>query len=641
MTERYGRTLSKLLKQQSRNLDTEIGHQQARFASLQEKIDSLSSRFIATDECVQQQSEAVSRTASELSELSTTIAGLQQQQLLSSFTSAVFKFTKRFEDVFSDLDQHKRTMTLLEQDMADLQDRTAWMVGSSRQDRLDQLDQEVTKSTKPSQVSIRTESTTARRPAHRNSYGISPSPSGGILPPKIQYFEETSASLERRIREHERLISDWMTAMEKRFPEQQARLTEHTDDDQQHPSADISADTSSYGHLDVQEIIELLEKKFKSVVTQSKNKFDIQEARIAALEKDVYKPAQQTLPVEDRLDNLEYDVGNTTDQLKELTTQMSDTVDGIGLLRNRLDNLRLDMKNTGKKGNELIDPASLQSMKRAIGLLEEHHNSAFTKSKELEDRIADIERAVDPTGFCHVQMTTRDADTLVALDVDSKEVPNVLSVTGLGLKQQIDELKADMLGIHTQMADRLRVINLFHIQPEQAPTDTSLASSIIAADSQWDIVDCKSDSGSPTTPPTPSSFSSDIEGVAIVRLPMVEIPAVLSSTHINNGAAEGVDITPSSSFRTVSFSALQSDTGDLNDRCPARAGASAPLVFPLGSINRIDATETVCGTVESSGSMSEESNRNEMDHSAKQATVLDDEATETFEYSPKSSPSVG
>lgn len=487
----YTRRIALVLKQQLQALGTEIQRQQADLRTQQEKIDSFESKFKATDERVQQCSEAVTRTDSQLSELL-----VQPQQILTSLTSAIFKFTKRFEDVFGELGNHTQTMASLEQDVKDLQHRTAWMMGFSKRERSDHVGQQVTIPTKHSHVSSRPESTPARRPGHRASHGISSSTSESVLPLKIQHFEETSASLERRIRKHERQMSDWMTAIEKRFATEQAGLvTDHAVQGQHRSSADIVSDHSSIEQLDTEKINELIEKKFRAVVTQSKNKFDVHEARIAALEEHVYKPVQQTLPVGDRLDNLEYDVGNAASQLKELTSQSSDTVESLSLLHNRVDNLRLDMKNLPKKGDDSANPETLQTMKRAIKLLEEYHSNNYAKSKEFAERLTKINNEVDQMNLRFQQLSGIHPDSTNGLDDSSTETPDYRSISCLGLKQQIDGLKADMLAMDTKVATQLHLNGIFQSQPGKTPLGVPLAPSDIP-DCEWDLVSDNSPSAS-------------------------------------------------------------------------------------------------------------------------------------------------
>ncbi|KAJ9121774.1 hypothetical protein QFC22_002396 [Naganishia vaughanmartiniae] len=604
---RYSHTLSRIFKKQSTTLDTEIENLQVSLRAEQEKIDSLDRRSKATDERVKQYSEALSRTASQSLELSSRVSNMQPAQILSSFTSATFKFTKRFEDVFSDLDNHKRTIECIQEDIKNLHHRTVWMVGSSEHDRMDRLEQNGTIALASSQ-SIQPVSTLVRcRSARRSLQGIPPSASGGFLPPKIQHFEDTSASLDRRIREHEQHMQDWMTAIEKRFTTQHAGLAGHADDEQHRPSAEINIRNSSIEQLDEEKIKELLEKKLKAVVTQSKNKFDVHEARITALEKDVYKPAQQTLPVGDRLDNLEYDAGNALGQLKELTAQMSDTVDSVSSLHNLVDNLRLDRKNLGKKGNDSTYHEFLQSMKRAIKLVEEHHGSAFTKIKEFEERMVDIERAVNQIGL-RLMQTSRHPDMRVALEDCPKEAHDALAVSFIGLKQRLDEMRADMLAMDTKIMDCLRVIDIFGLQPEPTPMKVTIASNT-TSDFERDIVSRPSDT---EWPPTPSSFSAESDGETVVRLPAGKQSSEAPSIHMQNSPSENIDTASSPPVGTV-FDPFLKDIGDLTERFRALKGDFGSTAFVSSTFGRVATADEA-----SSGSLREETVQNNTGSSARQ-----------------------
>ncbi|KAJ9102587.1 hypothetical protein QFC21_002988 [Naganishia friedmannii] len=551
---------------------------------------------------------------------------MQPQQILSSLTSAIFKFTKRFEDVFSDLDNHRKTMSSLEQGITDLQHRTAWMAGSSKQDRLEQLEQEVTVATKGSSLAT-------TRAARRLSYGITPNASGQFLPPKIQHFEETSATLERRIREHERHMQDWMTAMEKRFPVQQAGLVDPAANGHQQPSADVTTDNSSSGHFDAEKVKELLERKFKTVVAQSKNKFEVHEARLTALEKDFYKPVQQTLPVADRLDNLEYDVGNAVGQMKELTVQMSDTANSISLLHKRVDNLRLDMKNLGKKGEASTDHESLQCTKRAIEHLEEQHRGAFTKSKETAERMAGIERAVDQMRRHLLETTSRHDRRLWELDNSSRKAHGDIAAVHRGLNQQILELKASMLETDIDILDRVRFIGILQPQPEQTHAeDAYLAPRIISPDPEWDAVGGTSSSRSPPTPPTYSSFSLQVDDVTVVLLPPIEPSSEIPSNQTHNGPLEDIDTVSSSPFGTISDS-VQMDIAERHLALNSNSGATA---IASSSADRIVAAEAVVEEDISTSSMTtEEATGGITELSARQPTIRVDGSTKSFAQSLK------
>ncbi|KAJ9125956.1 hypothetical protein QFC24_002741 [Naganishia onofrii] len=496
---------------QTEALREEIDRQDITLHHLQLQIDTLMREKKVNQKQYQEYYTTIARTSSQLLGLAGSYSDLRQRII------PILDLRQRFESVDEELQAQKQTTASIEKDIRNLQRRQDWMTMFSKRDRHLQLKHNVAATPKPAseeinpissfeetaaalgkQISIHKryvsdsiraiENRQAVQQAVLDSYGdkLVHLSSLAVKPADPQ----TLAALEEQISFHKRHVTDTIRAVEKRQVMHQAVLDSYAAK-LEHLSSLIEKwpeppETCSSD----EEIKALLEKKFKSVVTQSKNKFDIHEARITALEKDVYKPIQQTLPVEDRLENLEYDVENSVDQLKDLTKQTSDTIDSISVLHDRVDNLRLDMKNVVRKATDTTDPETVSSMSRDIEILHArignlktlHNDSISNLSRELEEQVAKINAKIDAdlnrvrSRWHHADKCR--ADRHNALDQSLKESLHTVSINYMGLKQHVDELKHGMIKLETGVADRLQLlIDTFLPDDEESPLEPSRARS--------------------------------------------------------------------------------------------------------------------------------------------------------------------
>ncbi|KAJ9121778.1 hypothetical protein QFC22_002400 [Naganishia vaughanmartiniae] len=560
-----------LLGQDAKTLRKEIRRQDASLRNQQLQIDSLIRKTSISEERYQQHEKVIARASSQMLGFPGNLSNMTPNP------DAIRKLEQRLESAHADFRDQKQMIASLEKDVRCLQPRKDWMSGFSNQDRVGHLAQSVT--TNP--TACEKEEAT--------------------VPPSI---EETAARLKEQISIYERYMIDSICTMEKQLAAQQAVLDEnrHKLQNLYTLAATKSADPPE-AHLGAEEIKELLEKKFKAVVIQSKNKFDIYEARMAALE-DVYKPVQQTLTVENRLENLEYDVGNTVGQLEGLTIQTGETADSISALPDRVDNLRLDIKNVIKKATEATDPEALASLSRDTELLhgrienlERHHKSALTKTL---------------------------AGSFAALDHSVKQSRLNVSVNYLGLKQQVDWLKDDVHTLDMHVAERLQLIDIFLSQVERTPAERLLLVPAYTADGTPDLKDG-------TLFPRPTTASSDSVGETH-RTTQVNPPAPLPNNQ-RLPAADTVQAeestsvlrsTTSSDLRGMIFESLQGDVGGLTARYLAVKNTFKAASSAWSSIGRKGSAETGGDRLELTNTSSTDQSQNSLGSSTGEAAILND-----------------
>lgn len=196
--------------------------------------------------------------------------------------------------------------------------------------------------------------------------------------------------------------------------------------------------------------LETYKQKLKEIVAASKKKFDEHAARILGLEQAIFKPSQNALPTEERLDNLEYDVQKLkTDERGEMSGGRA-VFEQVDALQAQIERLRTDVRTaftravTQEAHRRALgeQESSKQQMLVRLDIVEREQAHLSRQKQSFEIRLKTMLRDCNSCWSKIQQLSESEPGTLAELQAVLKKANESFSVGLVEIKQQVELLEA-------------------------------------------------------------------------------------------------------------------------------------------------------------------------------------------------------
>lgn len=359
-------------------------------------------------------------------------------------------------------------------------------------------------------------------------------------------------SLDKSLDEQRRHLDSQIMALEKRMTAEQVSMKTREDAMRGRLQSLVVSDEPSEV---LTEVKALVQEKFKVIVDASKQKFTAQGERIAALEKDVYKPSL-ALPVGERLEVLEYDVQQLTSKEKESTLDLRTAIENLNVLQGRMDNLRLDVKNAFKKvtiaesDRKPLDvrDSAVQQLITRVEKLEHGNISNVDKLDNFQQRFEQVQH--DCRQFLDKihRLTESGSPRLNDLERVLQKATEIFSIGLVQIKQQVESLEKEIDGVSNEVDDC--VAKYLDISGLESDQDSSpFSPSVCSIEAIYGHCD-EREAISADPPQSPSRH-----GASNPLTPPAEDTGLIL-----------LDFSPTSSTRNILLDQVQQDVDELTDR---------------------------------------------------------------------------
>lgn len=217
--------------------------------------------------------------------------------------------------------------------------------------------------------------------------------------------------------------------------------------DRRQTATDDSKDVSSKA---VALALETYKQRLKEIIAASKKKFDEHAVRILGLEQAIFKPSQNALPTEERLDNLEYDVQKLKDDEKGETSGGRAVFEQVDALQTQIEKLRTDVRTaftravTQEAHRRMLEEQGSfkQQMMVQLGAVEQEQANLSRRTQSFEIRLKAILRDCDSCWVKIRELSEPELSRLAELEVVLKKANESFSVGLVEIKQQVELLEA-------------------------------------------------------------------------------------------------------------------------------------------------------------------------------------------------------
>jgi archaellum component FlaC len=254
-------------------------------------------------------------------------------------------------------------------------------------------------------------------------------------------------------------LDDQIAGLERRMTAEQVSL--RTGEEAVQARLDALAVSNEASQV-LKEAKAFVREKFKKIVDASKLKFEEHGNRIAALEKDVYKPSLAP-PMGERLEVLEYDVQKLTGKEMESAIQLCTALENLNVLQERMDNLRLDVKNAYKKVSTpeadrkslYAHDSAVQQLTTRLEMLEHDSLSHMDTMDHFQKRFEQVQ--LDCRQFLEKtqQLTGLEGPRLNDMERVLQKATEIFAIGLVQIKKQVEYLEQEFEGVGNEVGERL------------------------------------------------------------------------------------------------------------------------------------------------------------------------------------------